>query len=31
MGTAPELTNAIRDRVLTIADLLAAGSISMSP
>ena len=31
MGTAPELTNAIRDRVLTIADLLAAGSISVSP
>ena len=28
LGTAPELTNDIRERILTIADLLAVGSIS---
>jgi basic membrane protein A len=28
LGNAPELTNDIRERVLTLADLLAAGSIS---
>ena len=31
LGTDPGLTSDVRERVLTIADMLAAGLISLSP